>query len=117
MSKRTTRAPREDWQVKVYQTSVTEGPWTLTPGVPDGPDIRIQAGESLLLDFGRSIDVAFSLDGDGVAPLPSGSFLDPLAGCFGWQPARPADTPVVLHFVSGARRLTTSIAVGRKSTI
>jgi len=114
MAKRPSRSSLEDWQVKVCKTSIVEGPWTLAPRGPDEPDIQIRAGESLMLDFGRSIDLAFTLDNDQIAPLPSDSFLDPLAGCFGWQPANATPAPIVLQFVSGARSLTASIMVTKR---
>lgn len=99
----------DTWVVDVYQTSLTDGRLVVRPDETPETSLHIAVGDSLLINFNRSIDLAHSLV-DGVSgALPRDAKLDSASGFFTWQPRTAISQRLGLRFVAGARSVTFSI--------
>jgi hypothetical protein len=78
--------------------------------------LQLEAGDTVRLDFGRSLDVAFGLRAGEIGPLPVGASVDLRTGVFHWHLSDAvAPEPVDLRFVAGARRRSVVVEPGVKS--
>lgn len=97
------------WVVDVYQTSLTDGRLVIWPNETPETSLELSAGESLLINFNRSIDLAHSVVDGVIGALPREARLDPASGFFAWQPRTSLSRALGLRFVVGARSVAFSI--------